>query len=209
MSHAVNPLSLERDGSPPGDDTGAAAPAAERPAATRPVDFAALYDQYYPRVFSYVMRTLMNRPAAEDVTSEAFFRALRQFATFDPRRAPFSAWIYRIATNAMRDHFRKNRKMVTLEAGDEALEGLLARQSEAVSAARQLEQAEAYTELHREIRQLKPLYRMAIVLFYFEGKNIQEIARIQGTFAPTVRWRLHRARRQLALQLNQARRDEQ
>lgn len=176
--------------------------------ATATADFATLYDQYYPRVFGYVMRTLLNRQAAEDVTGEAFLRAWRQFASFQTRRGSFASWIYRIATNAMHDHFRRSRHTVSLESMDEPLDMLLARREPPEDAATRLEQLEAYSQLHGEIEKLKPIYRIVIVLFYFEEKSIKEIARILGTFVPTVRWRLHRARRCLARQLNQAGRIE-
>lgn len=198
MCDAMNPISLARDAVPPGRDDDERA-ARESSAS----DFAALYQQYYPRVFSYVMRTLMNRPAAEDVTSEAFFRAFRKFSTFEPRRGSFSSWIYRIATNALQDHFRRQSHLVALDDGDKALEQLLARRGTGPDAAGQLEQLEAYRSLHMEIQKLKPVYRIVIVLHYFEERSIREIAGIMGTFAPTVRWRLHQARRHLARQLNQ------
>lgn len=200
MSEPLPALILARDQIP-------RSPAAPAQAAA-PADFASLYDQYYPRVFGYVMRTLMNRQAAEDVTGEAFLRAWRQFSSFEPRRGTFASWIYRIATNAMHDHFRKNRRLVSLESMDEPLDMLLARREPPEDAASRLEQLECYRRLHGEIEKLKPIYRIVIVLFYFEEKSVKEIARIVGTFVPTVRWRLHRARCCLARQLNQAGRIE-
>lgn len=186
--------------------------AADRPAETRPVpdsppaDFGELYASYYKRIFSYVMRTVMNRQVAEDITSEAFCRALARFATFRPARGTFSSWIYRIATNTMRDHFRRQRPMISLSEDDPSLENLLACPPDQLAAARQREQLDAYRILHEEIRRLRPLYRIVIVLFYFEEKSIAEIAAILDAFVPTIRWRLHQARKSLARQLN--RRDQ-
>lgn len=204
MNEALNPLRMERDATPGGTDAGDSA-ASESP----PGDFAALYQQYYPRVFGYVMRTLLNRQAAEDVTSEAFFRALRNFSNYEPRRGSFSSWIYRIATNAMRDYFRSHRNLVSLDSGGDAVEQLASQCNPAAGAAERMAQLEDREALHREIVRLRPIYRIVITLHYFEERSIREIAEILGSFAPTVRWRLHQARRQLARQLNRAGRDSQ
>ena len=85
-------------------------------------DFGELYDRHYKRIFNFVMRTVMNHDVAEDITSEAFFRALRRFSTFRPDRGSFSSWIYRIATNTMRNHFKKNRRLLFVEPDDPLLE---------------------------------------------------------------------------------------
>lgn len=55
--------------------------------------FGGLYDQYYARIFGYVLRTTANIPIAEDITSEVFFKALKNIAKFNWRGIPFSAWL--------------------------------------------------------------------------------------------------------------------
>jgi RNA polymerase sigma-70 factor (ECF subfamily) len=48
-----------------------------RQAQKDPDAFAELYDQYYPKIFGYVLRRTGNLEAAQDITSETFFKALR------------------------------------------------------------------------------------------------------------------------------------
>ena len=172
-----------------------------------PTRFEDLYDLHYRPVFNYVLRTVMNRQIAEDLTSEAFFRAYRQYASFQPHRGSFSTWIFTIATNHLRDHFRKNRNAVSVELDDANLQGLLAHGVSPTDAGSEMDRFEAYRLLHEKIRLLKPIYRIVITLYYFEDRSLRDIAQILGEMQSTVRWRLFRARTLLAPKLNPSRGD--
>lgn len=169
-----------------------------------PIRFEDLYDLHYQPVFNYVLRTVMNRQVAEDITSEAFLRAYRQFDTFQPRLGSFSTWIFAIATNHMRDHFRKNRGVVPVELEGAEFEGLLASQVPVTDTGSEMDRFETYRRLHEKIRLLKPIYRIVITLYYFEERSLRDIAQILGEMPATVRWRLFRARTLLAKKLNQS-----
>jgi RNA polymerase sigma-70 factor (ECF subfamily) len=94
-----------------------------------------------------------------------------------------------------------------VDIADAELAGLLAHSSHGSNAEGALERLEAYRKLHETISLLKPNYRIAITLFYFEERSLRDIAQILGTMQSTVRWRLFRARALLAKQLNQSRGD--
>jgi RNA polymerase sigma-70 factor, ECF subfamily len=89
-----------------------------------PDAFGALYDRYCDQIYRYVYRRLTNHESAEDVTAEVFFKALRGIDSFRPTAGPFSAWLYRIAANAVVDHARARRVTtsldVTMDAADRA-----------------------------------------------------------------------------------------
>ena len=72
-----------------------------------PEAFSALYGRYYPRIFGYIMRNVMNVSVAEDIVAETFMRALKSLRGFRGQADRFEGWLYRIATNVMLDHFRK------------------------------------------------------------------------------------------------------
>jgi RNA polymerase sigma-70 factor (ECF subfamily) len=62
-----------------------------------------------------VYRRLSNHEAAEDVTAEVFFKALKAIDSYRPDAGPFSAWLYRIAANAVVDHARARRSTASLD----------------------------------------------------------------------------------------------
>ena len=68
-----------------------------------PRRFAELYDAHFDRIYAYAVTRVRDRAAAEDITSEVFHQALRNLAKFEWRGVPFSAWLYKIASNAIAD----------------------------------------------------------------------------------------------------------
>ena len=75
-----------------------------------PARFVELYDRNVDRVYAYVSRRAGSRSVAEDVTSEVFEQALSNLGTFKWRGVPFVAWLYRIASNALADHWKRERR---------------------------------------------------------------------------------------------------
>ncbi len=68
---------------------------------------AELYSLYFPRVYRYILARMGNSYDAEDLTEEVFLRVLDAIERFEWRAAPFSAWLFRIAHNAVISHRRK------------------------------------------------------------------------------------------------------
>jgi RNA polymerase sigma-70 factor (ECF subfamily) len=77
--------------------------------------FGLLYDRYCDPIFGFVRRRLPDRESAEDVTADVFLKALRAIDGYQPSTAPFSAWLYRIAANAVTDHLRARRVTTSLD----------------------------------------------------------------------------------------------
>jgi RNA polymerase sigma-70 factor (ECF subfamily) len=67
-----------------------------------------LYDSYFPRVYRYIHARTGDAAEAEDITEETFLRMLSGIGQFEWRRAPFAAWIFRIARNQVVSYARKN-----------------------------------------------------------------------------------------------------
>jgi RNA polymerase sigma-70 factor (ECF subfamily) len=68
---------------------------------------AELYNLYFPRVYRYILARMGNPYDAEDLTEEVFLRVLDAIGRFQWREAPFSAWLFRIAHNAVISQRRK------------------------------------------------------------------------------------------------------
>ena len=90
--------------------------------------FARLYDVYVERIYRYAYYRVSDDQAAQDITSEVFLKAWEKLGTYQPGSHPFIAWLYRIAHNAVIDHYRAARPEVKLEeslpAGNVLTDGL-------------------------------------------------------------------------------------
>ena len=71
-----------------------------------PSRFAELYENNFARVYAYVARRVGNREEAQDLTAEVFHQALANLGRFEWRGLPFSAWLMRIASNAIADRWK-------------------------------------------------------------------------------------------------------
>jgi RNA polymerase sigma-70 factor (ECF subfamily) len=169
-----------------------------RQAQKAPDAFAELYDQYYPKIFGYVLRRTTNLEAAQDITSETFLKALRKLWQFRWRNVPFSSWLYRIATNEINQYFRKAeyKKSISMEELQEQGFELISPhdpESELIEAQEKLKQYQDFLEIQEKIVRLSAKYQEVIALRFFEQKQINEIAEILGKKEGTVKSLLHRA----------------
>lgn len=146
-----------------------------------------LYDKYYSDVLGYIYHCTLDSAVAEDLTSNVFLAAFRHLARYRWRQVPFQAWLFRIAINEVRMHWRRTKrvKFVSLQPDSD---------SQAIdrSGSNGMEQAEEYVLLHKALSELRMKYRTVIILRYFEGKTIAEICEITGAKEGTVKSQLHR-----------------
>ena len=74
-----------------------------------PTAFAELYRRYLPRVHGFAYRRTGAVEVAEDITSAAFERALRNLPSFKWQPGGFGPWLFRIVSNELVDHYRDDR----------------------------------------------------------------------------------------------------
>jgi RNA polymerase sigma-70 factor (ECF subfamily) len=77
--------------------------------------FASLYDTYHHGIHRYILIRVADPELAEDLTSLVFLKAWENMNTFRIGRSLFGAWLYRIAHNAVIDHYRTRKTVVSLE----------------------------------------------------------------------------------------------
>jgi len=169
-----------------------------RQAQKAPDAFAKLYDQYYPKIFGYILRRTANIEAAQDITSETFFKALRKLWQFQWRNISFSSWLYKIASNEINQYFRKAeyKKSASLEElQEQGFEPISTNdpESELIEAQEKLKQHQDFLEIQVKIVRLPAKYQEVIALRFFEQKQIKEIAEILGKKEGTIKSLLHRA----------------
>jgi RNA polymerase sigma-70 factor (ECF subfamily) len=77
--------------------------------------FGHLYDAYVERIYRYIYFRVADDMLAEDITSQVFLKVWEKLDTYQAGQSPFMAWIYRIAHNAVIDHYRTKKVSVSLD----------------------------------------------------------------------------------------------
>src|SRR5215831_421557 len=73
-----------------------------------PGRFAELYEANFERVYAFIVRRVQGRDEAEDLTAEVFHHALANLPRFEWRGVPFAVWLFRIASNAIADAWKRS-----------------------------------------------------------------------------------------------------
>ena len=131
--------------------------------------FAELYENNFERVYAYIVRRVRDRDEAQDLTADVFHSALANLARFEWRGAPFSAWLYRIAANAIIDRSKSSNRRAISEVQVEDLPD-----SEETGA--ELDEIEHRARLFKLVARLPIDQSRVIVMRFAEQKSIREIA---------------------------------
>ena len=161
-----------------------------------PAAFAALYQQYYARVYRYLRIRLQSEEDAADLTQHVFLKALDALPRYQRRSAPFSAWLFTIARHALTDRYRRRPPTLPLEAAGDVRAGL-----EMETA---LLQRESLEQLNALLSQLKPDARDLLALRFAAGLTTPEIAATLGKHPEAVRKSLSRLLQSLKEQYHAA-----
>lgn len=162
-------------------------------AKTNPAAFGKIFELYHRKIFRYAARLTSNADAAADIAAEVFYKALKAIPKYKHSGVPFSAWLYRIATNECNTYFRKGRYAPA--SFDAAIEsGAIKEPVSSRDVEKEMEEAQAlldnekdYVRAVRLMAGLKPLYREVLALRFMEGKKIGEIAQILGKKEGTIK----------------------
>jgi len=167
-------------------------------AKTNPEAFGALFDEYYSKILGYSIKRTGDVHLAEDITAETFYKAQRKLWQFKWQGVPFSAWLYRIATNEINYYFRtkKRHNSISLEALTEDGNMQFADQhnfvEELQKAEDELMRHEIFLKVKNEISKLPIKYQEVIALRFFENKTISEIGQILDKKEGTIKSLLSR-----------------
>jgi RNA polymerase sigma-70 factor (ECF subfamily) len=164
--------------------------------------FEILVRRYREKVFR-LAASILGRGAqteAEDATQEVFVVVLRQLKTFR-RESTFSTWLYGLARNQIID-YRRHASRRRSDVGDEVLEtipdqGALTDPQEMVSA------AQSRDRLLHHVDRLSEIQRVVVHLYYWQGQSVAEISEFLDLRPSTVKSHLCRARRKLAIALQE------
>jgi RNA polymerase sigma-70 factor (ECF subfamily) len=160
-------------------------------AAMEEAAFAPFYRATYPALRAYVARGVGDPETADDLTQEAFVRLLQaRTERFEP--AQLKAYLYRIATNLMNDHWRRSRREIHDDRNAEE------------PAAPSPADPDLGMDVESALQALAPRQRALLWLAYVEGYGHREISAIMGVGERSVRVMLFRARNRMAGSLRRA-----
>jgi RNA polymerase sigma-70 factor (ECF subfamily) len=153
--------------------------------------FEEVFMTYHDRILNHIYWQVGDLEDARDLTQQVFLQAYRAYDRFRGD-ARVSTWLYRIATNTVRSFFRsrkRRRPPDSLEALEDAAGPVAVTYPSGPQMPRHWLNA-----LRRALAELPEAFRQTVVLFYFEGYSIEEIAEILQVRPGTVKSRLNRAR---------------
>ncbi len=145
--------------------------------------FGEVYELHFERVYAFIGRRVRDRAAVQDLTADVFRKALEGLDRFEWRGAPFAAWLYRIASNAIAN-YRERAARETTGSDLDAEKG----SSPAVS-----DSIENRAALYRFVRDLSDDQRRVIQMRFAEEKGIREIAEAMGRTEGAVKQLQYRA----------------
>jgi RNA polymerase sigma-70 factor (ECF subfamily) len=152
--------------------------------------FATIVRMYEQPVYNYVLRLVGDRSLAEDLTQEVFLRVYQGLAGFS-LRSRFTTWLFQVTKNRVLDELRaierRPRAVVTLEDMPpfEVLD-------------QPLERTAAIDAVWRAIGGLNVDLKMALLLRDIVGLSYTEIADSLEITLATVKWRIYKAREEVA-----------
>ena len=147
--------------------------------------FLQIYDTYFKRIYNYAYYRTMDQSEAEEITSKTFLAALENIRKYEYRNIPLAVWLYRIASNAVADLYRK--KGNTIQLTDEHMAGQYSLTPEAVCIKKSEKE-----QLMINLKNLPYMQQQAIVLRYIQDLSHREISLIMDKTEGAVKQLLFR-----------------
>ncbi|MCZ6597123.1 MAG: RNA polymerase sigma factor [Planctomycetota bacterium] len=171
-----------------------------------PEALATFFDAWFERVYAFVHRMVPDEHLAEDLTQDVFLLIHRSIGSYDPRR-DIRPWVYTMATNRVRDHWRSRRHRDTQSETSIERE----RASDVVPAPEgrpeaYLERAELRALVQQAVEALPEGMRVTVALRALGGLSFEEIGKIVDRNEVAVRKRYSRALDQLRESLDRSHR---
>jgi RNA polymerase sigma-70 factor (ECF subfamily) len=152
-----------------------------------PEAFSLLYERYVKNIYSYIYYRTGNHHDAEDLVSRTFYRALKHFARYEDRGAPFSAYLYRIAHNMVANWHRDRSRRQVVPLNEMMLSSLKREQPAAVAEAKGEQEA-----LLGAVHRLPPDRQELLILKFVDQLSNAEIAKIMGRTEGAIKSLYHR-----------------
>lgn len=147
-----------------------------------------LFSRYSKRIYNYFLKSTLERADSDDLTQELFIRVMKYRNSYKEGHS-VQFWIFQIARNMIKDHFRKmkvhtdqfNPVEVMPEQEDEIDDEVFERER----------------KLHRAMKELSDEKRELLVLSKFQGLKYEQIAKMRNTTVSNIKVQVHRTIKEL------------
>lgn len=136
-----------------------------------PALFRPLYQRYYEPIFRFILSRCGSESLAADICSQVFMKAMQKLKSYEFKGVPFSAWLYRIASNEIAQHYRNTKKIRVVSAEETQIEDIVEEM--------EFDNYGEYRDVMLEVlEELKPIDLQLIEMRFFEKRPFKEIANI-------------------------------
>ena len=159
-----------------------------------PREFAPIYNRYYNEIFIYISRRIDDYDMVADITSKTFTNCLSSLHKFKYMGVPFSAWLYKIAINEVRQFFRYKKSFPRTVCLTDADFSEISQETVDDSA-----YENAYELVPKLLSQLNENELQCIELRFFEKKSFKEIGFMLGLSEVNAKVRTYRILKKLKI----------
>jgi len=152
------------------------------------MDFEEIYREYFQEVYLFIKSLSMDESIAEEITQEAFFKALKAIESFDGSK-DIRAWLFTIAKNTYFSHYKIKKRQIDIEEIEEAKTG--------VQIVKHLMNEEDAFTVHQFLHSMDEPYKEVFSLRTFGELPFEKIGRLFGKSAGWARVTFYRARKQI------------
>ena len=160
-----------------------------------PKAFGVIYEKYFDRIFNFIYRQTDDEDTAGDLCSQTFILALNNLKKYEFRGFPFSAWLYKIASNEVNKHYRKNKARKVFSLEEIKVRELVERSDDQWN-------EELIQKLLGYMNDLPTDMLQVLELRFFEDKDFKEIAFILDITESGAKMRTYRALDRLRTKFN-------
>ena len=147
-----------------------------------------IFNRYSKRLYNYFLKSTLQKTDSDDLTQELFVRVIKYRKSFKEGNV-FEYWIFQIARNMLKDHFRKMKvhkdkfNLIDQVPEMENKEDLI--------------QEEKERNLYQAMQKLSTDKRELLVLSKFQGMKYEEIAKLKETTVSNIKVQVHRTIKEL------------
>ncbi|MBA2423003.1 MAG: sigma-70 family RNA polymerase sigma factor [Chitinophagales bacterium] len=138
-----------------------------------PKHFRYFYDKHYKEIFVFIYRRTDDEEVTADITQQVFLKAMQSIDRYNYRGIPFSAWLYRIASNKVTQHFRDQQKFRIVSLENDDVNEMMDEDYGQIEFAKR-------EALFSEMKKLNAADLELLEMRFFEKRTFKEIGDIKG-----------------------------